>query len=232
MEAVQQAALDEPVAGLAEQAAARGWQPVQCDTVVLDNPMYCVGHIALCLHGAIDPDKGQRSRCRDLASQESSPVSCPVPLQFAHCFRANTKGRSFVVGNACLAIPRVGSMGTTYKGPMAPPKYAVSAFCRLEPIGRREMLQVTPAIRGKVGRGPKTEYPGLNERFDLNYALQPDAMSLLGPEIVAFLTSREDWAFSLHENVLTSATLDPLRSGEDAEGLLQATLEAASLLGR
>jgi hypothetical protein len=59
----------------------------------------------------------------------------------------------------------------------------------------------------------------------------PDQPDPLGPESAAFIAQRNDWAFTLDRGLLVCATLEPLRSGDDARRLVTDAAQAVGLLG-
>jgi hypothetical protein len=63
-------------------------------------------------------------------------------------------------------------------------------------------------------------------------AVLPDQANPLGPRLAAFIASRGDWAFTIHSGPLVCATLERLRSGEQARQLVADTARAVAPIGR
>jgi hypothetical protein len=211
------------------------------------------GNLARHVHWVRDPDRHIRN-LSSMISPDAGAVLGPTygegrPPRLLHCYRATVDGTELIVGNCYL----VGSIGTAtgYHGPIPEAVHFASAFCAASlPVAILGSVQVVPGTRTfKIGPiGAKSGYPELDEHYVVIGARVPkksrskfirtmqvglpDQPDPLGPELAAFIAQRDDWAFTLDGGLLVCATLEPLRSGDDARRLVADVERAVGLIGR
>lgn len=231
-----------PLVGLipAEQLQAKA-QPVSVSSYA--------ANLTARLHSALSPDKRIKGRFRYMDGEmvTSRPDYLPVPRpRLVHCYCADVGDAALVVGNCYLTLD-VRDMGTGYGGPIPDIGYIGSAFCAVT-LSRAitGRLQIVPDEKSRFGRGAKSGFAELDDRYNTLAQfpkgsrsrllkriqhLLPDQPDWLGPSLAAFIAGRDGWAFTLDRGLLICATLEPLHSGEDALGLVADTMRAAHLVG-
>jgi hypothetical protein len=210
------------------------------------------GNLARHVHWVRDPDRHIRNLSSMIAPENMTslgPTHCEGrPPRLLHCYRATVDDTELIVGNCYL----VGSIGTAsgYHGPIPDAVHFASAFCAASlPSAILGSVQVVPGRRSfAIGPiGTKSGFPELDEHYvvistlvpkksrsKFIRALQaglPDQPDPLGPELAAFIAQRDDWAFTLDGGLLVCATLEPLRSGDDARRLVTETARAIERVG-
>jgi hypothetical protein len=203
------------------------------------------GNLTMHLHSVLNADKTLRSSTT-FQSDGAGPDYCPGgPPRLVHCYRAQVGGSEFVVGNCYLTLE---GDSDSYRGVAFDLGYIGSAFCAASlPQAILGHVQVVPRERAVIRGGNESGFPELDEGYRTfapfgpgtrsriaraARAMLPDQADPLGPQLATFIASRGDWAFTIHSGLLVCATLERLRSGEQARQLVADTARATALIGR
>lgn len=203
------------------------------------------GNLTMHLHSVLNANKTLRSSAT-LPFDDAGPESCAGgPPRLVHCYRARAGGTELVVGNCYLTLEGDSDNDRAVVFDLG---YIGSAFCAASlPQAILGHVQVVPRERAVIRGGNKSGFPELDEGYRTfapfgpgarsriaraARARLPDQADPLGPRLAAFIASRGDWAFTIHSGLLVCATLERLRSGEQARQLVADTARAVALIGR
>lgn len=234
-----------PIHRMASVAAELGWQgpltnpdltpvigydPFQGPAYPEPDPATTVGSLMLQLH-AIPRRHGQVRRVSYLAAQTvfssadriyPSLSRLPRPL-LAQCFRGQTARWQTTVGNCQYWLTTTGASAVDRPLPGSLP--VGSGFCVVHlKSPYPTTLQVVPSVSPTAHR---YRHPRLDAQFLATGLPLP-----VSGQLADLIASRQDWAFAAHRHTLVCVTLDPIRSGAQAERLASSTTRAADFLDR
>ena len=190
--------IDIPIPGLAETAAARGWQPLgdhPLDSAVPD----AVGDVLRAMYG----------HPTYMSDFEKQLVRIGGTV-FRDSYSVDVDGRRVVVTNAWRNI-----QGSEK---YAPDEMRGVAVYVAELPTVLMFACVQPRRFKPVLRGP--EAPTGDTAFDEAYlvtgAPSPEPMQVLAPEVRQLISARDDWIFRAHRYFLACVCLGPFHSGDEA----------------
>lgn len=183
----------EPIAGMAEGAAAWGWQPVDgvpFSSSVTDQ----VRGIGRTLHGAFRNTTGL-------------PSSAVPRVTYHDAYRGTVGGRTVTVANAWQPVEAVVAGGAHVEG------------CGVVGVELSTLLLLAGIEPRRGHKGiPGPEMPTGNPSFDAAYrvvAIGPWAEGVVTPDMQQRIAARDDWAFIADEATFVAICGEPFTTADE-----------------
>ena len=208
----------DPIDGMAELAASRGWTGPTTDPT-FDNEVTEYTHEML---------RNLWGYSRQIERGGDSGISIDSQNRFTNVFHGTVDGRAFTIANTRLNVSRYGTIGLERDADAWASVCAMKMPMVLPPLYVN--LHKCPPYRGLFLKHSDFESEQFNRRFNVESVNPKLASDVITPQVMELLLTRDDWAFSYQMGTLICLCANGLHSAADYQQRVEVMTKLISLL--